>query len=125
MLFNVFVVIVALLDLVLLELSKNILVGWLITVILAIAMIVLRKKTDISRGLLWVGFVVCLILNFVLTAPPYKNVPAVANIRIKLTTVSTFLTIYALSSFTKIPPKDFLTQLLYYIIFLMSNFMYI
>ncbi|MBR4706592.1 MAG: carboxylesterase family protein [Pseudobutyrivibrio sp.] len=79
MLFNVFVVIVALLDLVLLELSKNILVGWAVTVILAIAMIVLRKKTDISRGLLWVGFIVCLILNFFLTAPPYKNVPAVAN----------------------------------------------
>ncbi len=79
MVFNIFVILVSLLSLLVLELSKNVLVGWLVVVILAIAMIVVRKKTNVNRLLMWVAFFVCLVINFFITAPPYKNVPAVAN----------------------------------------------
>ncbi len=86
MAYSICVVVVSFLYIVLLELSKNQLVGWLLAILLAILMILtrirlIRKKAfSFKCGLiLWIAFVLLLGANYVLTAPPYRNVPAVEN----------------------------------------------
>jgi para-nitrobenzyl esterase len=69
-----------------LELSKNIILGWIIGVFVAIAMISYRAFLA-DKGMLstkvklitWGLFIGILCANYLLTSPPYKNVPAVDN----------------------------------------------
>ncbi|SEK79515.1 para-nitrobenzyl esterase [Pseudobutyrivibrio ruminis] len=86
MVFSIIVIILTVLYIAVLELSKNILLGWAIGILAAIAMLVARTmliKRDSynikSTIIMWIIFVAILACNYVLTAPPYKNVPAVAN----------------------------------------------
>ena len=86
MVFSIIVIILTVLYIAVLELSKNILLGWAIGILAAIAMLVARAmliKRDSynvkSTIIMWIIFVAILACNYVLTAPPYKNVPAVAN----------------------------------------------
>ena len=86
MLFYAVIILITLLYLVILELSKNTILGWIIGVFVAIAMISYRGfLTD--KGMLgtkvklitWGLFIGILCANYLLTSPPYKNVPAVDN----------------------------------------------
>ncbi len=86
MLFYVVIILITLLYLVILELSKNIILGWIIGVFASIAMISYRGFLA-DKGMLstkvnlitWVAFIGILCANYLLTSPPYKNVPAVDN----------------------------------------------
>lgn len=86
MLFYVVIILITLLYLVILELSKNIILGWIIGVFVAIAMISYRSFLA-DKGMLstkvklitWGLFIGILCANYLLTSPPYKNVPAVDN----------------------------------------------
>ncbi len=86
MLFYVVIILITLLYLVILELSKNTILGWIIGVFVAIAMISYRGFLA-DKGMLgtkvklitWGLFIGILCANYLLTSPPYKNVPAVDN----------------------------------------------
>ncbi len=86
MFFYVVIILITLLYLVMLELSKNIILGWIIGVFVAIAMISYRAFLA-DKGMLstkvklitWGLFIGILCANYLLTSPPYKNVPAVDN----------------------------------------------
>ena len=86
MLFYAVIILITLLYLVILELSKNIILGWIIGVFASIAMISYRCFLA-DKGLLstkvklitWGSFIGILCANYLLTSPPYKNVPAVDN----------------------------------------------
>ena len=86
MLFYVVIILITLLYLVILELSKNTILGWIIGVFVAIAMISYRGFLA-DKGMLgtkvklitWCLFIGILCANYLLTSPPYKNVPAVDN----------------------------------------------
>ena len=86
MLFYAVIILITLLHLVILELSKNIILGWIIGVFASIAMISYRCFLA-DKGLLstkvklitWGLFIGILCANYLLTSPPYKNVPAVDN----------------------------------------------
>ena len=86
MLFYVVIILITLLYLVILELSKNTILGWIIGVFVAIAMISYRGLLA-DKGMLgtkvklitWGLFIGILCANYLLTSPPYKNVPAVDN----------------------------------------------
>ena len=86
MLFYVVIILITLLYFVILELSKNIILGWIIGVFVSIAMISYRCFLA-DKGLLstkvklitWGLFLGILCANYLLTSPPYKNVPAVDN----------------------------------------------
>lgn len=86
MAFSIAIIILTLIYIVVLELSKNMLIGWLIAVFAAIAAIISRHSLS-SKGqlntrtkfIVWCAFLGILIGNYVFTAPSYKNVPAVAN----------------------------------------------
>ncbi len=86
MLFSFIVILITAIYIVILELSKNTILGWVIAVILALMMLIFRirfvrreKLTGKIKFLSWVVFLVALALNYVFTAPPYKNIPAVVN----------------------------------------------
>lgn len=79
MVFSIIVIIVTALYIVLLDLSKNILLGWGIAVVAMGLMLFLRFKFHTKAGILWLAFLVVLAGNYFLTSPPYKNVPAVDN----------------------------------------------
>ncbi|MBE5970630.1 MAG: carboxylesterase family protein [Lachnospiraceae bacterium] len=86
MAFSIWVVVVSVINLVVLELSKNIILGWIIALLAAIAMITIRiilvnrDKFNKKKGLImWLAFIAVILLNLSLTSPPYKRVPAVAN----------------------------------------------
>ena len=86
MVFTIAVLLVTIIYLALLELSKNMIVGWCIGIIAMILMLYVRRKLKQngkrsfkSTALLWLGFIVVLCGNNILTAPPYKNLPAVDN----------------------------------------------
>lgn len=86
MLFYIGVVLIMLLYIAVLELSKNILVSFAISIIIAALMVFARIRLKSSKNLtirnsliLWVVFFIALCINYILTAPPYKNVPAVDN----------------------------------------------
>ena len=86
MLFYAVIILITLLYLVILELSKNTILGWIIGVFVAIAMISYRGFLA-DKGILgtkvklitWGLFIGILCANYLLTSPPYKNVPAVDN----------------------------------------------
>ena len=86
MLFYIGIILIAALYFAVLELSKNILISFAIGIIAVAAMIGLRiylKKKNLlsvrNRILMWVAFLAVLYINYALTPPPYKNVPAVDN----------------------------------------------
>ena len=94
MAFTIIVVILTILYLVVLELSKNIIVGWVIGIIIAGAMIgvrfYLKKKGANTKGrlaLCWLGFFMLLGANLFITSPPEKRVPAVDNKNPEVTSV--------------------------------------
>ncbi len=80
------IILIAVLYFAVLELSKNILISFAIGIIAVAAMIGLRiylKKKNLltvrNRILMWIAFLAVLYINYTLTPPPYKNVPAVDN----------------------------------------------
>lgn len=86
MLFYIGIILVSILYLAILELSKNILISFAIGIVAAAAMVILRiylKKAGLltvrNRIIMWFVFFAVLYINYALTPPPYKNVPAVAN----------------------------------------------
>lgn len=86
MLFSILLVLLSFLYVVVLELSKNTILGWCIAIGSMICFFVarhlLRRKQLWTRKwqlLAWVLFLAVLIGNYMVTAPPKKQVPAVAN----------------------------------------------
>ena len=82
--FLVFFILFAALFAVLLELGKNTLFGWALTIALFAAFFLLHKKIfaakkAVLRLLSWVAFLVLLACAFKLSAPPEKRVNAVEN----------------------------------------------
>ena len=84
-LFNIFVILTGLLYLAVLELSKNMMIGWVVGILATIALlcyrIVFYKKIGSKKNshLAFLAFVIVLVLNLFLTKPPVKRVPAVDN----------------------------------------------
>ncbi|WP_026517000.1 carboxylesterase/lipase family protein [Butyrivibrio sp. MC2021] len=86
MTFSIIVVLIGILYIGVLELSKNIIAGWIIGLLAVVAMIAARliliqkrKYNKKTATLMWVVFILVLLCNLKLTAPPYKLVPAVDN----------------------------------------------
>lgn len=86
MLYSIILILITFLYIVLLELSKNTLIGWAVAILAMIVMFmcrhILKKKEKLSAKrtmLSYLAFFVVLAANYILTAPPYKNVPAVDN----------------------------------------------
>ena len=86
MLFTGLIILLTILYLIILELSKNIIIGWIIALIAAVAAILTRisliKKDQLNLGtqlIIWGAFIGILCINYLMTSPPYKNVPAVDN----------------------------------------------
>ena len=86
MIFTILVLLVTIFYLILLELSKNMIVGWCIGIIAMILMLFFRNKLKQNgkqsfkrTAVLWIGFAIVLCVNYILTSPPYRNVPAVDN----------------------------------------------
>ena len=84
-LYFIAVILIGILYLAILELSKNLIAGMVIGVVATIAMLVygnrLFKKSNKAKGLVlsFLIFAMVLAVNFVLTKPPVKRVPAVDN----------------------------------------------
>lgn len=84
-LFNIFIILTGLLYLAVLELSKNMMIGWVVGILATIALlcyrIVFYKKIGSKKNslLAFMIFVIVLVLNLFLTKPPVKRVPAVDN----------------------------------------------
>ncbi len=84
-LFNIFVILTGLLYIAVLELSKNMIIGWVVGILATIAMlcyrIVFYKKIGSKKNslLAFLIFAIILVLNLFLTRPPVKRVPAVDN----------------------------------------------
>ncbi|MBQ3796460.1 MAG: carboxylesterase family protein [Butyrivibrio sp.] len=93
MAFYIFIVIITFLYIALLELSKNMIIGWVIGIFAAIAMIVFKvtygKKVASGKVYVaaWLIFFLLLIANYCLTQPPFKRVPAVDNKKPEVTEV--------------------------------------
>lgn len=86
MLFTGLIILLTILYLIILELSKNIIIGWIIALIAAVAAILTRisliKKDQLdlrTKLIIWGAFIGILCINYFMTSPPYKNVPAVDN----------------------------------------------
>ncbi|MCR5416237.1 MAG: carboxylesterase family protein [Pseudobutyrivibrio sp.] len=86
MIYTIFIVFLTLLYIAILELSKNVLIGWCVAIAAMIAWFVakalLKKRDKWTRGYKWLSFGLLMVVfgvNYILTAPPHKNVPAVAN----------------------------------------------
>ncbi len=86
MLFTVCVVVLTVIYIAILELSKNVILGWGIGILAAVLMIaarlILKKEEKYgfkSAFIMWIVFLLVLVLNYKITSPPYKNVPAVDN----------------------------------------------
>lgn len=84
MVFSISVIIITLLYLAILELSKNLVVGWIVGILAAVIMLVerhmLKKQNIVSRRsklIAWGCFILVLVVNMLFTRPPIKNVPAV------------------------------------------------
>lgn len=87
MLFSICVTILTLFYLLLLELSKNTLPGFLIGFIAAAAFFYAHFNHRGKPVLLWLCFFALLAGNYFLTAPPEKRIPAVAHSNPKVTPV--------------------------------------
>ncbi len=84
-LYYICVILIGLLYIAFLELSKNVIAGWIVGIIATVAMLVYRsrfyknekgaRQTLIAFAL----FALVLVVNYVLTGPPAKRVPAVDN----------------------------------------------
>jgi len=92
--FVIALVLVGLLYLVFIELSKNTIPGFIITLVAVAGFVFLRsflkKKDRWGRGLCalcWLGFLLILCANYFLTAPPVKRVPAVEGFNVKKTDI--------------------------------------
>ncbi len=90
MAFTIIFILIFILYVVLLDLFKNIVLGFFIALAFFVAMLFFRFKflkqipaTKVPEGLIkalaWVVFLLLLVLNYNLTRPPYKRVPAVSN----------------------------------------------
>ena len=84
MIFNTFIILVTAIYIFILELSKNTLLGWAIGIALAIALLCIKsilKEKDIWNGMIAGGFflvlLACFAINYNLSAPQEKLVPAV------------------------------------------------
>lgn len=84
MFFSIFIILLTLLYLIVLELSKNIMIGWIVGIIAGIIMLLERhmlKKQNLltrrSKWMMWIAYIIVLALNFLMTKPPVKNIPAV------------------------------------------------
>lgn len=83
--YSICVIIIGILYIAVLELSKNILAGWAVGILATLAMLAYRyffyKKRSGAKGIViaFALFAVVLGVNYVLTGPPVKRVPAVAN----------------------------------------------
>ena len=81
----VLIVLVTLIYIAVLELSKNMIAGWIVGVLAGICMIVYRavlhKKFHGAKFFVmaWCIFIAVLVINYLLTQPPLKRVPAVDN----------------------------------------------
>ena len=84
-LFNIFVILTGLLYIAVLELSKNMIIGWVVGILATIALLLYRnvfyKKIGSKKNTLLalLIFVIILVANLFLTKPPVKRVPAVDN----------------------------------------------
>ncbi|MCR5330611.1 MAG: carboxylesterase family protein [Lachnospiraceae bacterium] len=77
--------IISILFFILLEFSKNTIIGWILAAAVITAFIFLRKKT--KKVLSWAIFLCALVLIYFLTAPPAKRVPAVEGFGVEKTGV--------------------------------------
>ncbi|MBQ9342177.1 MAG: carboxylesterase family protein [Lachnospiraceae bacterium] len=86
MIFNILMVLVTFIYLVVLELSKNTIIGWIVGIVLCLAGIIGRLEL-IKHGIyarryglfIWAAFFILLIVNYIVTAPLLKRLPAVDN----------------------------------------------
>ena len=84
-LFNIFVILTGLLYIAVLELSKNMIIGWVVGILATIALLLYRnvfyKKIGSKKNTLLalLIFVIILVANLFLTKPTVKRVPAVDN----------------------------------------------
>ena len=84
MFFSIFIILITLLYLIVLELSKNIMIGWIVGIIAGVLMRsernMLKKQnllTRRSKWMMWIAYIIVLALNLLMTKPPVKNIPAV------------------------------------------------
>ena len=81
----IFIILIGLLYIAVLELSKNMLIGWAVGILATVAMLLYRgvfyKKIGSRRNTLlaFLAFAIILAANLFLTKPPVKRVPAVDN----------------------------------------------
>lgn len=86
MAFSILVIFVGIIYIAILELSKNIIAGWIVGIIAILAMLFCRKilidknkYSKLTALCMWVVFIIVLGLNLKITEPPVKRVPAVDN----------------------------------------------
>ncbi len=86
MAFYVVIILITLFYIVILELSKNVLLGWIIAITAMLLMIGLRrhfKEKELLKPTIkiamFIGFILILAVNYKLTEPPFKRVPAVSH----------------------------------------------
>ncbi len=96
MAYTIVVLIVGIVYIAVLELSKNVIAGWIVALVAIAAMIcgraVLAKKGAFNvktAALMWIFFIGIMIINLKLTEPPFKRVPAVDNKKPEVTDVVT------------------------------------
>ncbi|WP_029230905.1 carboxylesterase/lipase family protein [Butyrivibrio sp. VCB2006] len=79
------VILIGIIYIAVLELSKNVIAGWIIGILATIAMLVYRslfykKGSGAKRTIIaFLVFAAVLVLNYILTQPPVKRTPAVDN----------------------------------------------
>ena len=90
--FVIGLIIIGLLYLVLIELSKNTIVGWVLTAAVTAGFVLVRsgliKKEKYMKGIgaaCWCGFIALLAIVYFITAPPVKRVPAVEGFGVQKT----------------------------------------
>ena len=94
-LYYICVILIGVLYIAFLELSKNVIAGWIVGIIATVAMVVYRscfyKKVSGAKGLLLAFgiFAAVLVINYALTRPPVGRVPAVDNKNPDVTEVMT------------------------------------
>ena len=80
--FTVWIILLAVLFALVLEFSRNTLPGWILAAALFVLFLkiyrrILKKKSGLLRFLGWAAFLLLLVLDLFLTAPPYRAIPAV------------------------------------------------
>ena len=84
--FYIGIILITALYIIILELSKNILLGWAVGIFTSALMIythlrlIKNEMLSFKTSLLsWIVLLLVFVINFLLTSPPYRNVPAVEN----------------------------------------------